>query len=123
VSVYVPLANVESIDKAQISLSCTNTSFELTVRELEGKDYRLIITVRRSPPACPGIAMFYSNIHQSSLTPHSRLTPHFFNILQNLSEEIDTEASKFLVRAGKVIVILKKVEEKSWTDLRKKSDS
>jgi hypothetical protein len=50
-------------------------------------------------------------------------TPHFFNLLQNLSEEIDTEASKFLVRAGTVSVILKKVEEKSWTDLRKKSDS
>jgi hypothetical protein len=47
----------------------------------------------------------------------------FFIAFQNLSEEIDTAASKFLVRAGKVIVILKKVEEKAWTDLRKKSDS
>ena len=66
-SVYVPLVNVESIDKAQISLTCTNTSFELTVRELEGKDYRLVITVC-CLPRCRDTATF----RYSSFTPHTQ---------------------------------------------------
>jgi hypothetical protein len=44
----------------------------------------------------------------------------FLNFFQNLFDEINTETSKFLVKPGKLIVILKKSTEKEWSDLRKK---
>jgi len=38
----------------------------------------------------------------------------------NLNDDINTETSKFLIRAGKIIVILRKASESSWSQLRKK---
>lgn len=42
VTIYIPLTNVGTIPKSQINCTFTNTSFDLTIEGLEGKDYRLV---------------------------------------------------------------------------------
>lgn len=39
----MPLVNVESLDKSNISLELTPKGFDLLVRELDGRDHRLLI--------------------------------------------------------------------------------
>jgi len=42
VTIYIPLPNVGTIPKSNIDCVFTNASFDLTITELEGKNYRLV---------------------------------------------------------------------------------
>lgn len=87
VSLYVPLPSVGSISRDLVSCQFTPTSFDLIVKDLRGKNYRLF--------------------------------------KDNLEKDIDPQASKFLVKADKVVIKLAKIKSEYgsydfWTELTAK---
>lgn len=87
VTVYVPLPSVGSIPRDNITCDFTPTSFDLIVRDFNGKSYRLF--------------------------------------RDNLEKDIDSEKSKYLVKADKIVVKLAKKQTdygspEMWTELTSK---
>ncbi len=119
VSVYVPIDNIETVAKEQVNVTFTKNSFDLIVTNFQDKDLRLTMTVRHRLRVLRGCAPVTTDMHSIDVCVCVRMYVCMPSS-QNLHDDINTETSKFLIRAGKIIVILRKATESSWSELRKK---